>query len=80
MYETYITLKKYKGNSKTVNIPSEIENKPVKSIGSKCFNKDDQGVYNDTPPLKEPEFTSINIPDSIEVLNQRRLKVFKYQN
>ena len=37
VYETYITLKKYKGNSKTVNIPSEIENKPVKSIGSKCF-------------------------------------------
>lgn len=74
VYETYITLKKYKGNSKTVNIPSEIENKPVKSIGSKCFNKDDQGVYNDTPPLKEPEFTSIDIPDSIEVIESAAFK------
>ena len=57
-----------------MNIPSEIENKPVKSIGSKCFNKDDQGVYNDTPPLKEPEFTSIDIPDSIEVIESAAFK------
>lgn len=74
VYETYIRLKRYKGNNTVVNIPSKIESLPVKSIGSKCFNYDDPGVYEDTPPLKEPEFSEINIPNSIEVIEGEAFK------
>lgn len=51
----YTVIDKYIGDSLTVVIPEEIDDKPVISIGSEAF--------------KSSAITSVTIPDSVEIIN-----------
>ncbi len=75
-YETKdnsITITGYKGTSTTVNIPSEIDGKPVTVIGEKAFdgyeepdaNPDNSSAYKKN---NINSITSVNIPDSVKTL------------
>lgn len=55
LYKTYVKITEYKAEATEVKIPSEIDGKPVKVIGSLCFFE--------TAPV-----TSVEIPDSVETI------------
>lgn len=55
LYKTYVKVTEYKAEATEVKIPSEIDGKPVKVIGSLCFFE--------TAPV-----TSVEIPDSVETI------------
>lgn len=58
VYEEYIKLTKYTAIETSVEIPSEIDGKPVTTIGSLCFH--------DTEAL----VTSVNIPSSVTTIEE----------
>ena len=57
-YENYIEIIKYLGNDEEVEIPSEINGKPITTIGEECFNN----CIN---------ITSINMSDNIATIEAR---------
>ncbi len=59
LYKEYVKIIKYLGEEATVNIPSEIDNTPVKVIGELCF-------YD-----IEADVTNVVIPDSVDTIESK---------
>ena len=80
LYEEYVKIIEYVGEATEIEIPSEIDDRPVKVIGTLCFNK--KQVVSVTIPysvkiIENSAFyyadalTSIVIPDTVEVIETR---------
>lgn len=80
LYESYIKLAEYLGEEKDVIVPSEIDGKPVKVIGSFCYYETDLisvKIPSSVETIEEGAFyyveglTSVVIPDNVTILEPR---------